>query len=545
MSALQLVDLDHESSRDPALAGSKSARLAVARRNGLPVLPGFVVTSPTSRPHLRLGAEALAERGSGGARLVVSGQPVEFADALVDAGKELAAELVARSSTLLESSGEWAGAFTSYLGVSPEELPKAVSGCWASVFSVDALERQEAAGIAPGSFDMAVLVQPAIQPRWGGTAEMDDDGNVVVHAVEGSPAPLLQGWQPGRSATRPTAGSWEGDIVSEVGSALLDHIAAMLGEAKAILGTNRCEWAVDDDRLWLLQLGTVVERRPEAGTAPSVAGDREDWLPIVDSLLDAPGPLGAELVLPWAIGSGVPAAPARNGVGPREVETAQRLSSELTSQVWAMRPEEAARTARECLDALVGPRSETALRAIEGLSEPDPALTRELMSLVHGLRNAVTRDGGVAGSEAAWYLSTGQLRALLGSSAHGRSRVGSGRWEPLITAIVLTHGDRMEGAPASPGLGAGRLHSIDAEGGPRTPPPRSILHSKQAAPVLSQLLWDSSGVVTHGGSPAAHLFESARSLGVPAVTGIDLPRDERLVVAVDGFAGVVATLTVG
>jgi signal transduction protein with GAF and PtsI domain len=72
-----------------------------------------------------------------------------------------------------------------------------------------------------------------------------------------------------------------------------------------------------------------------------------------------------------------------------------------------------------------------------------------------------------------------------------------------------------------------------------------VLHSEHAAPVLSQLLWDTSGVVTHGGSPAAHLFESARSLGVPAVTGIDLPRHERLVVAVDGFAGIVATLTVG
>lgn len=540
-----LADLDHESSLDPALAGSKSAQLAVARRNGLPVLPGFVVTGPTSRPHLRLGAEALSERGSGGARLVVSGQPVEFADALVEAGEALAPELVARSSTLLEGSGEWAGAFTSYLDVSPEELPKAVAGCWASAFSVDALERQEAAGIAPGSFDMAVLVQPAIRPRWGGTAELDSGGTIVIHAVEGSPAPLLQGWQPGRSATRPTGGSWDGELVGEVDSALLDDIAAVLGEAKAILGTNRCEWAVDDSRLWLLQLGTLVERQPETGWAPTVVGEREDWLPIVHSLLDAPGPLGAELVLPWAIGNGVPSAPACRDVGPGEVETAQRLSDELTSQVWAMPPGDAAKAVRECLDALLGPRPGQALQTISGLREPDPELARELISLVHGLRNAATRDGGVANPETAWYLSAGRLRAVLGGDATGRSRVGSGRWEPLITAIVLTHGDRMEGAAASPGLGAGRLHSIEANGGPRTPPPRSVLHSEQAAPILSQLLWDSSGVVTHGGSPAAHLFESARSLGVPAVTGVDLPRTERLVVAVDGFAGVVATLTAG
>ena len=540
-----LADLDHESSLDPALAGSKSAQLAVARRSGLPVLPGFVVTAPTSRRHLRLGAEALPERGSGGARLVVSGQPIEFADALVEAGEELAPELVARSSTLLERSGEWAGAFTSYLDLSPEDLPKAVAGCWASAFSVDALGRQEAAGIAPGSFDMAVLIQPVIQPRWGGTADLANDGTAVVHAIEGSPAPLLQGWQPGRSATRPTTGSWEGELVGEVGSLLLDDIAAVLLEATTILGANRCEWAVDDNQLWLLQLGRVVESQPETGWAPNVVGDREDWLSIVRSLLDAPGALGAELVLPWAIGSGVPAAPARHDVGPGEVEMARRLSGELVSQVWALPPEDAEKAARECLDALLGPRPGQALQTISGLREPDPELSQELMSLVHGLRNAVTGDGAGASPDAAWYLSAGRLRAVLGGGASGGSRVGSGRWEPLITAIVLTHGNRLTGAAASPGLGAGLLHSIDASGGLRTPPPRSVLHSEQAAPVLSQLLWDSSGVVTHRGSPAAHLFESARSLGVPAVTGVDLPRNEKLVVAVDGFAGVVATLTVG
>lgn len=504
-----------------------------------------MVTAPTSRDHLRLGAKALSERGSGGARLVVSGHPVEFAGALVEAGKELAPKLVARSSTLLEGSGEWAGAFTSYLDLSPEELPKAVAGCWASAFSLDSLKRQEAAGIPPGSFDMAVLVQPAIHPRWGGTAELAEDGTVVIHAIEGSPAPLLQGWQPGRSASRPTAGSWAGRLVGELDAVLLDDIAAVLEESMAILGANRCEWALDDNRLWVLQLSTVVVRRRETGPTPRMVGDREDWLPILGALLDAPGPLGAELVLPWAIGTGVPAATARHDVGPGEVETAQRLSVELTSQVWAMPPQEAAKASRECLDALLGPEPGQALRTIAGLSEPDPVLSRELMSLVHGLRNAVTGDGGVASPDTAWYLSASRLLAVLGGSALGRSRVGSGRWEPLITAIVLTHGDRIEGAAASPGLGAGLLHSIDANGRLRTPPPRSVLHSEQAAPVLSQLLWDSSGVVTHGGSPAAHLFDSARSLGVPAVTGIDLPRNDRLVVAVDGFAGVVATLTVG
>jgi phosphoenolpyruvate-protein kinase (PTS system EI component) len=61
-------------------------------------------------------------------------------------------------------------------------------------------------------------------------------------------------------------------------------------------------------------------------------------------------------------------------------------------------------------------------------------------------------------------------------------------------------------------------------------------------PHLSQLIWDAAGLVTDGGSAAAHVFESARSLGVPAVCGVDPGGDLDQIVAVDGYSGVVATL---
>lgn len=536
-----LADLDNESSRDPALAGSKAAQLAVARLSGLPVLPGFVVTAPTSRRHMRLGAEALTDRGSGGARLVVSSHPIEEAEGLIDAARALGAELVARSSTLLEASGEWAGAFTSYGDLAPEDVPKAVAGCWASAFSVDALERQNEAGIAPGSVEMAVLVQPALRPRWAGVAELREDGAVVVHAVEGAPAPLLQGWAPGEAATG-HEGRWAGDLVGHLGEMALDAVAEVLVRAREVLGANRCEWAWQDDQLWLLQVGTVTHREPEA--APKVGGSKEEWLPIVHTLVSSPGPLGAELILPWAVATGVPATPARENVGPDDLDTALQLSRQLTARVWGSNPDAALEAARDCLNGLIGPDQRHTLRRLGSLAEPDPETALELTSIVHGLREAAAALGAVGDPEEAWHLSPDQLRAALeGGGQADRGRVGSGRWEPLVAAIVLAHGRREQGSAASPGLGAGLLHSIPGDDRTRTPPPRSVLHSRQATPLLSQLLWDASGVVTHGGSPAAHLFESARSLGVPAVTGVDLTGAEGQIVAVDGFAGVVATLT--
>ncbi|HEX5695836.1 MAG TPA: PEP-utilizing enzyme, partial [Acidimicrobiia bacterium] len=71
---------------------------------------------------------------------------------------------------------------------------------------------------------------------------------------------------------------------------------------------------------------------------------------------------------------------------------------------------------------------------------------------------------------------------------------------------------------------------------------RGIITSPQPIPNLAPLLWDAAGLVTATGSPAAHLFESARALGVPAVCGLELDEADQIV-AVDGHAGVVATLS--
>jgi pyruvate,water dikinase len=148
-------DLDDDLAMDPAVAGAKAAWLARGRRSGLPVLPGVVVTSAASASHIATGVDALHRRGSGGARLEASQRPIDDELAAALNGVPLGEPLVVRSSSPLEDAGVWSGAFTSYVGIGRDELPVAVAGCWASVFSPAVIDRYGMIGIEPGSVPLA------------------------------------------------------------------------------------------------------------------------------------------------------------------------------------------------------------------------------------------------------------------------------------------------------------------------------------------------------------------------------------------------------
>ncbi|MEE8406410.1 MAG: PEP-utilizing enzyme [Acidimicrobiia bacterium] len=541
-----LLDLDHDKSLDPTRVGFKASRLASGRKAGLPILPGFIVSAEASRPHMRLGAKGLALRGSGGARVAVTGEPVTFAADLISAGTELGPSLVVRSSTALEGSGEWAGAFTSYLNLSPTFLPKAVTGCWAAAFSVDALERQRAASIQPGSFPMPVLVQSALRPKSGGVAELDSDGTVVVHGVEGSPVPLLQGWVGGHRAHL-SGGErqmeWVGsDLIELVGTASLDVVAASLHTAQRLFGLNRCEWAVDGD-VWILQLDVTTP--PTSITTPIQVTKQADpdLVRIVQTVMRAPGKLGEELIMPWAL-AGLPRAGRSINDHPEAtIAEAKRLSGELASQVWGLPPNHATRAARRCMSWLRGSDPSKALERLRDLRPPDPNAAAKLTSLVQILRGEMVRLGVVTKAHEAWYLSVKEIAELLeGGRRPSAPRAGIDRWEPFVASVVLTLGASLAGTPASSGIGAGVHSRIDNAEKAASFVSRGVIVADQPVPGLAPLLWDAAGLVTETGSSAAHLFQSARSLGIPAVSGVSLPSDSEHIVAVDGYTGLVATI---
>jgi hypothetical protein len=504
-------DLDHEAALDPARVGAKAAWLAMARRAGLPVLPGLVVDAVDSLAHMQLGVEMLATRGSGGARLALTAAPVPFAIELVERGARLGDVLVARSSTIIEASGEWSGAFTSYLDLSPADLPRAVTGCWASAFSVAALERQNAARIDPGSVPMAVLIQPALDPVAGGTATIESNGSIVVIGVKGSPAALLQGWSPGMEATRGGGRNWNGDeLVDLLGVETLDEIADALHRAQASLGANRCEWGLDE-RVWLLQLAEdeAPIQPPDNPSYPVDPG----LVPIARVVVRAGSRLGDELILPWALGGFHTAEPHVGNLPHDAMALAYRMRDRLTSEVWGLPAEQALAAARACMTTLLGPDPLPALDVVGNLRPPDPKAAASLWALAQRLE----RDDPAP-------------------------RRGIGRWEPFVASVVLGAGTWQQGVGSSPGIGAGvSTGKYPPDGFDVNYRPRAVIVASQAIPNLAPLLWDAAGLVTESGSPAAHLFESARALRVPAVCGVSLPPGEQIV-AVDGHTGIVSTL---
>jgi len=509
-----IVDLHTEAGLDPGRVGAKAAWLAMGARIGLPILPGLVVEAADSRGHMRLAAKTLLERGSGGARLALTAEPLAIADQLVLAGSRLGDNLVARSSTGLEGSGEWSGAFASYLELTPGDLPKAVVGCWSSAFAVAALDRQKAAGVEPGSFGMAVLVQPALSPAAGGTAMIDEKGTVSVTGVKGSPAPLLQGWSAGHDGHSPTAGEWHGDeLVELLGGAALDEIADCMRIAKGSLGVNRCEWALDG-RIWILQLG-VTPTAPPTTASPLPAGLVDPRLIRIARLLTrVGGRLGDELILPWALAGLPETTPVVTATSHDALSRARALRDELVAQVWGLPAPEALAAARVCMTGVLGPDPTPALDRISGLPAPDESLASQLMALTEDL---VSHDDT------------------------GVPRHGVGRWEPFVAAVVLAAGEHQRGIAASPGVGAGIRCDIAEPGDTELFAPRTVITSPRPIPNLAALLWDAAGIVTATGSPSAHLYESARALGIPAVSGVNVPAGERIV-AIDGDSGLVASI---
>jgi hypothetical protein len=306
--------------------------------------------------------------------------------------------------------------------------------------------------------------------------------------------------------------------------------ASALARASAdATGDPRVEWGWDGSTTWLLQSSPAPRVEP-ASVVSEFAGEAPRLVALARTVASFRGPLADELVVPWALGADreVVTEPLSVADPLVALDEARRLAASLTSDVWGLRVDAANAAAGDAARQLLGGD------AVELPHSPD-ARGHRIVGLLSAVGNHLARTGVLPDARLVWRLSSAEVERALGDGIRRSPAVGPDRWEPFVAGIALRYGSRRHGVAAAPGLGAGPVHVVD---GAAAPPARAVLAAGLPLPRLAPLLWQASAIVSAGGSPAAHLFEVARSLGIPAAVGIDLP--ESAVAAVDG--GVAAVL---
>ena len=278
-----IVGLRDQPALDPSLAGAKAAALARAGAAGLPVLPGFVVTTEgfnarktqAFETELRLAWDSISELG--------------------------AVPLVVRSSSMAEdgSQSSMAGMFTSVVGVKGwKAFRAALDEVWASARVVD-LNAQDGEP-AP----MAVLVQPELDAAMGGvlfgvdpvTGKRD---RLVVAAVDGGPDKLVSGTVEGSRYVlsrrgrvidlRPGA-TGGGHALTSRQRLSLARIASRA--EREFKGAQDVEWGIDArGELWMFQsrpvtatTGSEAARGPILGPGPVAETFPDPLAPLEEDL---------------------------------------------------------------------------------------------------------------------------------------------------------------------------------------------------------------------------------------------------------------------
>lgn len=192
MLTRSIHDISRENMDD---VGGKGANLGELRGSGLPVPPGFVLTTAGYRLFVEANALqdqilSLAAASPNGGRpandddaasieigkLFETGEiPVDVAVAICTAYNGVPGEgrtaVAVRSSATAEDLPEasFAGQQETYLNVrGTEELLEAVKKCWASLWTTRAIAYRRRLNIAPGAVSLAVVVQQQINSEVSG-----------------------------------------------------------------------------------------------------------------------------------------------------------------------------------------------------------------------------------------------------------------------------------------------------------------------------------------------------------------------------------------
>ena len=261
-----------ERCRDVDLTGGKGASLASMTANGLPVPPGFVITSAAFTD--AVDGEALLahlkNRDLEAARAVVAAtQPPR--EQIREAYEQLPAgcSVAVRSSACAEDSSDasYAGQQETYLFVETfDDVMDKVVECWLSFFSERALFYREHKGDLD-DIQMAVVVQQMVDATKAGVMFTVDPVNhrrdrVVIEAAFGIGENVVSGEVTPDYYTLDRKGALKkAKVVAEqvmAESELADLVKLGLHLAELNGGPQDIEWAYDDTGLYMLQSRPVT-----------------------------------------------------------------------------------------------------------------------------------------------------------------------------------------------------------------------------------------------------------------------------------------------
>ncbi|MGH3669470.1 MAG: PEP/pyruvate-binding domain-containing protein, partial [Pseudonocardiaceae bacterium] len=341
---------------DIDVAGGKGANLGELTGAGLPVPPGFVLTTAAYRDFVESNGVAanileLAtlpptadpsayEAAEGRIRaLFTAGTIPETVAREVTAAQEALGDVAVavRSSATAEdlAGASFAGQQDTYLNVrGPDALIEAIKNCWASLWTARAMTYRARQGIDPSAVSLAVVVQRMVEAEAAGAMFTANPTNgrhdqIVIGAAWGLGESVVSGTvntddlvvakQSGRVLSRATADKTVMTTYAEHGTQERPVPAAQRAQpvlddkAAAVLADDgeriEAHYGVPQDIEWALAGGEffIVQSRPITTLPEPAAAPPTDWAvpfprdfyvraSIVEQLPDPLSPLFADLV---------------------------------------------------------------------------------------------------------------------------------------------------------------------------------------------------------------------------------------------------------
>jgi pyruvate,water dikinase len=298
------IPFDAPASLDTGLVGGKGHGLATMSQAGIPVSPGFTVSTGAYRQFTAAGLrQRIADLLGGldrssvaaldraektiGSWFEETGLSPDIADEVGEAYARLGAEfgnpdlsVAIRSSATAEDSGgtSFAGEYDTFVGVAgAENVARYLKRCWASAFTARSMTYAWKNGISPLDVEMAVVVQKTVNARAAGvmftlSPLTGDRSRIVIEASYGLGLSVVGGEvTPDRY------------VVAKIGGAIVErvigekHIEYLTGsDPVSVAEERRSQLCLSDDEvLALARLGKLLERHHGHPVDVEFAVDRD------------------------------------------------------------------------------------------------------------------------------------------------------------------------------------------------------------------------------------------------------------------------------